>query len=350
MSDEDIKHLTPNQIVAINLRRARDLRRMTQAQAVEQLAKHLGEEWSVAVLSAAERSAHTGRVRQFTADHLFAFSETFDLPVTWFLRLHGGDYVTGPPEAEPVSADRLTLRVEPTRANWPLGTILRTARERKDWSMSQAARAANSSYDHWRAVETGFSIEPDGSYYPYHAHPPTIVKFAEAVRVDIAECLRAVGLDDDVKTDLGDREARRLSMLGALRRSIWNMPFDQVRALATIVGAMVTGRAGAAETYQGKQRLDELRRLISDADRQLQAFYARQSVAPSVDRRDDWVKRSRLVETKEDLYFEARALEEALGIPTDRRISEPSASDYRQKEMSDGTTEDIPGSEGETGR
>lgn len=86
--------LTPNQIVAWNLARARGLRGWTQEQAAEQLAPHLGERWSKATYSAAERSIDGNRVRNFTADDLHAFARAFDLPMTMFL--------TPPPWAETI--------------------------------------------------------------------------------------------------------------------------------------------------------------------------------------------------------------------------------------------------------
>ncbi len=75
--------LTGNQVVAYNLMRVRKARGLSQEQAVERLAPYLGERWSKAVYSAAERSYHGKRVRHFTADDLAAFSLAFSVPV-WF--------------------------------------------------------------------------------------------------------------------------------------------------------------------------------------------------------------------------------------------------------------------------
>jgi len=77
---------TPNQMVAYNLRRARTLLGWTQEEAAEKLEPNLGERWSKATFSAAERSvAHPERMRQFSADELVAIAVTFELPVTFFL-------------------------------------------------------------------------------------------------------------------------------------------------------------------------------------------------------------------------------------------------------------------------
>ena len=76
--------MSPNQVVAYNLFRARQERGWTQAQAAEALEPYLGVRWTVAQVSAAERSVDGTRVRQFTADDLVAFAQAFRLPVTYF--------------------------------------------------------------------------------------------------------------------------------------------------------------------------------------------------------------------------------------------------------------------------
>ena len=76
--------MTANQLVAYNLRRARELRELTQEEAAELLEPYLGVRWSKGSFSAAERSVAGERTREFSADELLAFSAAFDLPVTWF--------------------------------------------------------------------------------------------------------------------------------------------------------------------------------------------------------------------------------------------------------------------------
>ena len=78
--------MTPNQIVAYNVAKARALRGWTQEQAADALAPYLGAKLSSASFSALERSAWTvNRVKQFNADELLALSRGFDLPVGFFL-------------------------------------------------------------------------------------------------------------------------------------------------------------------------------------------------------------------------------------------------------------------------
>ena len=76
--------LDPDLLVSWNLRRARELRGWTQAQATEQLDRY-GLTWSVASLSDAERAwTPEGRTREFTATDLVTFSLAYDLPLAWW--------------------------------------------------------------------------------------------------------------------------------------------------------------------------------------------------------------------------------------------------------------------------
>ncbi len=76
---------TPNQLVAYNVARIRKQRGLTQDQTVELLTPFLGVRWSVASLSAAERSIDGKRVKEFNADELIALSRAFDVPLAfWF--------------------------------------------------------------------------------------------------------------------------------------------------------------------------------------------------------------------------------------------------------------------------
>jgi hypothetical protein len=76
--------LTPNQVVAFNLARAREWRGWTQEQAADALAPYLGTRWSKANFSAAERSVAGKHIRNFDADEVVAFARAFALPVGWF--------------------------------------------------------------------------------------------------------------------------------------------------------------------------------------------------------------------------------------------------------------------------
>ena len=110
--EERVPTLTPNQVVAYNLARARLFQGWTQEQAAEALAPYLGNKWSVANFSAIERSVDGGRIRQFTADDLFAFSRAFRVPIGFFLTPPVDDprtYGIATPDAGPDGLDPMEL-------------------------------------------------------------------------------------------------------------------------------------------------------------------------------------------------------------------------------------------------
>jgi hypothetical protein len=77
--------MTPNQVVAYNVAKARALRGWTQEQAAEALEPYLGTRLSVASFSALERTAwRLDRLKEFDADELLALSRAFDLPIGFF--------------------------------------------------------------------------------------------------------------------------------------------------------------------------------------------------------------------------------------------------------------------------
>jgi transcriptional regulator with XRE-family HTH domain len=76
--------MTANQLVAYNLRRARERLGLTQELAAQRLEPWLGKRWSVASFSDAERSAEKGRTREFDANDLLAFARAFERPIAWF--------------------------------------------------------------------------------------------------------------------------------------------------------------------------------------------------------------------------------------------------------------------------
>lgn len=88
---------TANQLVAYGLITARTHAQLTQQQVIDRLEPLLGEQWSIATYSAAERSVAGKRVRQFSADELLAFAVAFDVPVSYFFL---------PPDAEGVGTGR----------------------------------------------------------------------------------------------------------------------------------------------------------------------------------------------------------------------------------------------------
>jgi hypothetical protein len=77
--------LSVNQVVAFNLRRARESRGWSQLEAAVHIKPYLNELWSRQRFSAAER-VYTGETeREFSVNELVAFARGFDLSVVYFL-------------------------------------------------------------------------------------------------------------------------------------------------------------------------------------------------------------------------------------------------------------------------
>ena len=103
------RKLTPNQIVAFNLRRARGLRGWTQDIAAAHLADALGEQWSKRSFSAAERSVVGHRIKSFDADEIVAFAATFDVPIAFFFVVPGDgvEVIAAPTARRELTPDEL---------------------------------------------------------------------------------------------------------------------------------------------------------------------------------------------------------------------------------------------------
>jgi hypothetical protein len=128
--------MTPNQIVAYNVAKARALRGWTQEQAAEALAPYLGAKLSGPSFSGLERSAWTvNRIKQFSADDLLALSRGFDLPIGFFFTPPPPDFDAGlyAPDAGITGLDPIVL----------LDAILGTPDNLDDWERELLAYSAS---------------------------------------------------------------------------------------------------------------------------------------------------------------------------------------------------------------
>jgi len=74
-----------NQVVAYNVRAARELRGWTQDEFADRLEPYLGQRLSQASVSAIERAWDGDRRREFDAHEMLMFAMVFELPMIWFL-------------------------------------------------------------------------------------------------------------------------------------------------------------------------------------------------------------------------------------------------------------------------
>ena len=81
-----------NQVVAYNIREARQLRGWTQEELADRLEPYLGQRLTQAGISSIERAWDSDRHREFDAHELLIFAMVFDLPMLWFLLPPPGDH------------------------------------------------------------------------------------------------------------------------------------------------------------------------------------------------------------------------------------------------------------------
>ncbi|MGA9595296.1 MAG: helix-turn-helix transcriptional regulator [Acidimicrobiia bacterium] len=81
-----------NQVVAYNIREARQLRSWTQEDLADRLEPYLGQRLTQAGVSSIERAWDGDRRREFDAHELLVFAMVFDLPILWFLLPPPGDH------------------------------------------------------------------------------------------------------------------------------------------------------------------------------------------------------------------------------------------------------------------
>ncbi len=81
-----------NQVVAYNVRAARELRGWTQEEFADRLEPYLGTRLTQASVSGIERAWDGERRREFDAHELVVFAMVFDLPILWFLLPPPGDH------------------------------------------------------------------------------------------------------------------------------------------------------------------------------------------------------------------------------------------------------------------
>lgn len=110
MAKQQAAGWAPNQVVAHNMTKARELRGLTQVEVAERLGLFTGAKWSQATVAQAEGTVHGARMRNFTINELYALARTFDLPILWFL--------VPPPQESETPATGAAFPDEPGAQDW----------------------------------------------------------------------------------------------------------------------------------------------------------------------------------------------------------------------------------------
>jgi transcriptional regulator with XRE-family HTH domain len=141
-----------NQVVAYNLREARQLRGWTQEELADRLEPYLGQRLTQAGVSSMERAWDGERRREFDAHELLIFAMVFNLPILYFLLPPPGDHrriqatsarvnelyawlLGRPGQVEPVYERLRQLGItDPTAAEETVEKITGATSAAKEWS------------------------------------------------------------------------------------------------------------------------------------------------------------------------------------------------------------------------
>ncbi len=144
-----------NQVVAYNVRAARELRGWTQDELAVRLEPYLGQRMTQAGVSSIERAWDGDRRREFDAHELLVFAMVFELPIIWFLLPPPGErrpmrgttrqvnelyvWLMGSPEMLPPVYDRLREHgiVDPDAADEAVERITGSASPARQWSYKE---------------------------------------------------------------------------------------------------------------------------------------------------------------------------------------------------------------------
>jgi transcriptional regulator with XRE-family HTH domain len=222
--------MTPNQVVAYNLAKARALRGWTQEEAAEHLAPYWGARLSAASFSALERSAWSlERIKQFSADELLALSRCFQVPIGYFFTPPppGFDAALHTPDAPAAGADPIVL----------LDAVLGTPESLVDWetellaySASQAPAPTNKRVKPpVSPADLADRLEPLGQLRGKALLRQTFGELSDAgdVLIRIADALRTLDLsaaDDTTRADSKRDPKRSESASEARERALRSAP------------------------------------------------------------------------------------------------------------------------------
>jgi hypothetical protein len=144
-----------NQVVAFNVKAARELRGWTQDELATRLEPYLGQRMTQAGVSSIERAWDGDRRREFDAHELLVFAMVFELPIVWFLFPPAGDHrhmrgttrqvdelylwLMGAPEMLPPVYDRLRKYgiADPDAAEEAVERITGSTSPARQWSYKE---------------------------------------------------------------------------------------------------------------------------------------------------------------------------------------------------------------------
>jgi transcriptional regulator with XRE-family HTH domain len=126
--------------------------------------------------------------------------------------------------------------------DWPLGDVIKRARERLGLSVRAAAKLMDVSPTTWSSVETGTRVKRGGGgHEPAQPQASVIIAAARIVRVDVDTALRLAGYEPSVYNPASAAPLTRSERTVAQRVSMLSP--EQQAAVGTVVDAFLGRRA-----------------------------------------------------------------------------------------------------------
>lgn len=214
-----------NQVVAYNVRAARELRGWTQDDFAERLASYIGQRMTQAGVSSIERAWDGERRREFDAHELLVFAMVFELPIIWFLLPPPGDhrlmrdttrpvdelyaYLLGRAEQlEPVYARLREIGVtDPTAAEEAAERITGAPSAARQWSYRERRKELLLALLDQHADGLDKAADELGGFFD-HLRQVGIRGFVAEHSVDDDFSKPSRGADDTASADTADERAR----------------------------------------------------------------------------------------------------------------------------------------------
>ncbi|PPK70444.1 helix-turn-helix transcriptional regulator [Actinokineospora auranticolor] len=157
----------------------------------------------------------------------------------------------------------MTGRDGEDKTSWPLGEVLRRARDDKGWSQEDAAQKARFSRTSWQQLESGRRADRK----PFRPKADTVINAALAVDVDPREALELAKLDPTRYEPA--RAGRPTATVTEVRELVMRLTEEQRQAVVNLIRSFTEpappSAPATAEAYRHNSVLNARKR-VRDVD------------------------------------------------------------------------------------
>jgi len=271
--DFDTSVLSPCQIIAWNLGRARRSRGWTQEEAAEKLEPYLGYRLSRAAWSQAERCLY-GKLRRFDADEIVAFARAFEVPVSYFFAPSQAHFLgkivmvngrPGNPRARVTSTPITRQHMLMLAQGLPDGQIKTVRRGRPPWVAPDLAQvqAAAERGQNMKQIAGSLGVHP-ATFYRKKQHSREFNESVEIGREKRAVATTIALYETEVPVSPRELDQRSAILFYLKTHPVWGHRYDTT--VKTSVDTPPGGRYPSAEelkliqamTAQERQEIDAI--------------------------------------------------------------------------------------------